>query len=100
MMGGRPPLSAPSSGVTNRFNPRGLVGGRGGDQVRPSASSLSLGWKRGGREGLKTAAKGDLEKGEKQEGVEDLLPGKGERSEGLSPTTLENSTVSTRVEFR
>jgi hypothetical protein len=49
MMGGRPSLSAPSSGLTNRLNSSGVVGGRGGAQVRPAASSLSIRWDSGGK---------------------------------------------------
>jgi hypothetical protein len=63
MMGGRPPLSAPSSGLTNRLNSSGVVGGRGGAQVRPAASSLSMGGTVGERGGVRTAAKGNVEKG-------------------------------------
>jgi hypothetical protein len=102
MSEGRAPLSAPSSGVSNRLNPVGMVGGRGGGQVRPSASSFSLGGTMGGR-GAPTAAKGNLQEGLTKVRVEDLRSrefGRGGGLKGLSPSTLEKSTVSTRAEFR
>jgi hypothetical protein len=103
MMGGRPPLSAPSSGVTSRLNSRGVVGGRGGAQVRPAASSLSMSGTLEERGGVRTAAKGNVEKGKQKSGVEDIQPWrKLERVGGLgglSPKTMENLTVSTRIPF-
>jgi hypothetical protein len=102
MSGGRPPLLAPSSGVTNMLNPVGLVGGRGGAQMRPSASSFSLGGTMGGRR-APTAAKGNLQEGLTKVRVEDPRSrelGRGGGLKGLSPSTLEKSTFSTRVEFQ
>jgi hypothetical protein len=98
---GKPPLSAPSSGVTNMLNPAGLVGGRGGAQVRPSASSFSVGGTMAGR-GAPRAANGNLQEGLTKVRVEDLPSrelGREGGSKGLSPSTLDESTVSTKVEF-
>jgi hypothetical protein len=103
MMGGRPPLSAPSYGLTNRLNSSGVVGGRGGAQVRPAASSLSMGGTVGERGGVRTAAEGNVEKGKQKSGVEDIQTsrkvGRAGGLGGLSPTPMENSTVSTRIPF-
>jgi hypothetical protein len=104
MMGGRLPLSVSSSGVTNRLNSSGVVGGRGGAQVRPLASSLSMGGTLRERGWVRTAAKGNVEKGKQKSGVEDIQPsrklGRVGRLGGLPPKTMENSTVSIRVPFK
>jgi hypothetical protein len=80
-----------------------VVGGRGGAQVRPAASSLSMGGTVGERGGVRTAAKGNVEKGKQKSGVEDIQPsrkvGRVGGLGGLSPTPMENSTVSTMIPF-
>jgi hypothetical protein len=70
--------------------------------VRPSASSFSVGDTMDGR-GAPRAAKGNLQEGLTKVRVEDMRSrelGRGGELKGLSPSTLDESTVSTRVPFR